>query len=312
MSVNLTKDFCVDELAMNRLEPPYPLIKDRLYEGQIIPFLGSGASLGKRHPGELPWVESQGEYLPTARELAEYLASKIQFPEGETPDLAKVAQYFGVVGGRLPLLQDLHSIFDHDYPVTSLHSFLAEIPVPLLIVTTNYDDLIERALEGHSYDVVVQTTEPALGDQLLWWPHGETDPVKVKPNKLDIDLKEVTVVYKIHGAVDRRDWTRGQYVITEDDYVEFLSRMTRKSAIPAIFAELFQIRHFLFLGYSLSDWNLRVVLNRMETDLRRRRDITSWAIQLNPSPLEQRLWQQRGVDVYDMMLEEFVTKLRVA
>jgi hypothetical protein len=66
-------------------------------------------------------VESQGEYLPTARELAEYLASKIQFPEGETPDLAKVAQYFGVVGGRLPLLQDLHSIFDHDYPITSLH-----------------------------------------------------------------------------------------------------------------------------------------------------------------------------------------------
>jgi hypothetical protein len=50
----------------------------------------------------------------------------------------------------------------------------------------------------------------------------------------------------------------------------------------------------------------------MERDLRRRGDITSWAIQLNPSPLEQRLWQQRGVDVYDMMLEEFVTKLRMA
>ena len=113
---------------MNRLEPPYPLIRDRLYEGQVIPFLGSGASLGKRHPGELPWVtlhpgelpwvEGQGEYLPTARELAEYLASKIQFPEGETPDLAKVAQYFGAVGGRRPLLQDLHSIFAHDYPLS--------------------------------------------------------------------------------------------------------------------------------------------------------------------------------------------------
>jgi hypothetical protein len=101
-------------------------------------------------------------------------------------------------------------------------------------------------------------------------------------------------------------------VITEDDYIEFLSRMTRKRAIPAIFAEPFQTRHFLFLGYSLGDWNLRVVLNRMERDLRRRRDITSWAIQLNPSPLEQRLWQRRGVDVYDMMLEEFVTKLRLA
>ena len=297
---------------MNRLEPPYPLIRDRLYEGQVIPFLGSGASLGKRHPGELPWVEGQGEYLPIARELAEYLASKTQFPEGETPDLAKVAQYFDVVGGRRPLLQGLHSIFGHDYPITSLHSFLAEMTNPLLIVTTNYDDLIERALEGHSYDVVIQTTEPALGDQLLWWPHGEAEPVKVNPNKLDIDRKEVTVVYKIHGAVDRRDRGRDQYVITEDDYIEFLSRMTRKRAIPAIFAEPFQTSHFLFLGYSLGDWNLRVVLNRMERDLRRHRDITSWAIQLNPSPLEQRLWQRRGVDVYDIMLEEFVTKLRLA
>jgi hypothetical protein len=194
----------------------------------------------------------------------------------------------------------------------STHSFLAEIPKSLLIVTTNYDDLIERAFEGHSYDVVVQTTELTLGDQLLWWPHGETQPVKVKPNRLDIDLKEVTVVYKIHGTVDRRDRARDQYMVTEDDYIEFLSRMTRKSAVPAIFAEPFQTRHFLFLGYSLSDWNLRVVLNRMERDLHRRGKITSWAIQLNPSPLEQRLWQQRGVDVYDMMLEEFVTKLRLA
>jgi hypothetical protein len=310
MYVNLAKDFYVDERAMNRLEPPYSLIKDRLYEGQVIPFLGSGASLGKRHPGKLPWVEGQGEHLPIARELAGYLASKAQFPEGETLDLAKVAQYFGVVGGRNPLLDDLHSIFDHDYPITSLHSFLAEIPKPLLIVTTNYDDLIERAFEGRRYDVVVQTTEREFGDQLLWWPHGETQPRRVNPNKLDIDLKEVTVVYKIHGAVDRRDRARDQYVITEDDYIKFLSRMTRNKAIPAIFAEPFQTRHFLFLGYSLGDWNLRVVLNGMERDLRQRGYITSWAIQLNPSLLEQRLWQQREVDMYNMMLEDFVTKLR--
>ena len=38
--------------------------------------------------------------------------------------------------------------------------------------------------------------------------------------------------------------------------------MTKNKAIPAIFAEPFQTRHFLFLGYGLNDWNLRVVLYR--------------------------------------------------
>lgn len=294
---------------MSQLEPPYPLIRDGLHHGKVIPFFGSGASLGKRNPKETPWTDRQAEYLPTATELATYLAKKTQFPQDEPPDLAKVAQYYNVVGGRSLLHQDLHHLFDRNYPITSLHTYLADVPTPLLIVTTNYDDLIERAFGDRAYDVVIHTTDPTLGDRLLWLRHGEMQPVEVSSNKLDIDLSAVTVIYKMHGAVDRRDPARGQYVITEDDYVEFLTRMTKRRAIPAIFAEPFQTRHFLFLGYGLRDWNLRVVLNRIEKDMGRRKDIKSWAIQYNPSPLEQRFWLERGVEVYDKTIEEFVTRL---
>ena len=110
----------------------------------------------------------------------------------------------------------------------------------------------------------------------------------------------------MHGAVDRREPSRDQYVITEDDYIDFLARMTKNKAIPAIFAEAFQTRHFLFLGYGLNDWNLRVVLNRIERDLRRPKGIKSWAIQYKPKPIEARFWQERGVEVYDQLLDEFV------
>ena len=113
----------------------------------------------------------------------------------------------------------------------------------------------------------------------------------------------------MHGSIDRRGSTRDQFLITEDDYVEFLSRMIRKSAIPAIFAEPFQQRHFLFLGYSLSDWNLRVVLNRIDRDPRRRRGIGSWAIRSQVTPLERRFWEGRGVSVYNMDIDSFVDKL---
>jgi hypothetical protein len=81
--------------------------------------------------------------------------------------------------------------------------------------------------------------------------------------------------------------------------------MTKNKAIPAIFAEAFQSRHFLFLGYSLRDWNLRVVLNRIQ-DSRRSSDITSWSIQHKPSLMERKFWQKRGVEVYDMTLDDFV------
>ena len=64
--------------------------------------------------------------------------------------------------GTGPLCKRLHELLDADYPVTPLHRFFAKLPSllkersyppavadpsrrRLLVVTTNYDDLIERA-----------------------------------------------------------------------------------------------------------------------------------------------------------------------
>jgi len=295
---------------MTALSPPYSLIKTKLWERRVIPFLGAGASLGVRLP-EMDWRPGAATFLPNGGELATHLAKQTEFPPDEYPDLAKVAQYYNVVGGRDALDGELHSIFNVDYPITPLHSFLAEVPGPLLIVTTNYDDLIERAfdLKGKPYDLVIHTTDPAIGDRLLWREHSLQTTHEIIPNKLDIDLDSVTVIYKMHGAVNRQDAKRDQYVITEDDYIDFLTRMTKNKAIPVIFAEPFQVRHFLFLGYGLRDWNLRVVLNRIEKDLRRQKGARSWAIQYNPSPLEQRFWQERGVEVYNKTLDDLVSEL---
>ena len=302
---------------MSQLLPPFPFILNKLNEGKVIPFLGAGASLGGRASGA-KWKKGDKNFLPLGSELAGYLADTTQFPAEEMPDLTKVAQYYDVVGGRQALNEELHGIFNCDYPLTPLHTFLASVPTPLLIVTTNYDDLIERALEeknrqlgdgARPYDVVIHTTDVSSGDLLLWWPYGATEPTRVTPNKLDVDLNERTVIYKMHGAVDRKEPERDSYVITEDDYIDFLARMTKNKAVPAVFAELFQRRHFLFLGYGLNDWNLRVVLNRIEKDLRRPKGITSWAIQYEPRLLEQRFWQERGVEVYDFLLDDFVQAL---
>ena len=292
---------------MAALKPPYPLILNGLRGGRVVPFLGSGASLAARGTART-WTRESAEHLPSAGELAKHLAAMSQFPEDSGIDLAAVAQYYGVVAGRTALRQELNAIFDGDFAFGPLHEFLASIPHPMLIVTTNYDDLLERAFQAQNrpFDIVVHTTDEDLGDRLLLLRHGETKPTPVNPNKLDLDLTATSVIYKMHGAVDRRKLGSHQFVVSEDDYIDFLARMTKRKAIPAMFAEPFETRHFLFLGYSLRDWNLRVVLNRLRHNLR---GITSWSVQFQPSPLEVRIWQDRGVEVYDMTLDDFVQQL---
>lgn len=294
----------------HQLAPPYRLIYESINQGLVIPFLGAGASL-YLGPKPAEGDNKSNVFIPTATELANFLARKSEFPEEEAIDLAKVAQYYSLIGGRDPLYRELHSIFNRDFPLSPLHTFLASINHPLLIITTNYDDLIERAFleQGRKFDVVVHTTDPSIGDRVIWMAYGSKSPVEISPNKLDIDLKNVTVIYKMHGAIDRQFPQRDQYVITEDDYIDFLVRMTKNKAIPAIFAEPFQSSHFLFLGYSLRDWNLRVILNRIQSELRRPSDVTSWGIQYKPSLMERKFWQKRGVEVYDLLLNEFVQEL---
>lgn len=300
------------------LEPPYGVIRNAFKTGRVIPFLGAGASFGSRipgtDPGKTPWQTAQQDFLPTAGELASCLADEANFPAGETKELTKVAQYYSAVVGRLPLDERLWDIFSFPQAPAPIHGFLAEAAAaaPLLIVTTNYDDLIERAFTaaGRPFGTVIHLAT-AVGAEILWTPPGG-NPEKLLSKDLDVDLSTVSVIYKIHGAIDRTAAKKeGQYVITEDDYIDFLTRMTKNTAIPNIFAEPFQKRPFLFLGYGLYDWNLRVVLNRIDKELRRPGDIKSWAIETQSKPLEKTLWSHRNVTVFDgLTLDAFVQKLR--
>jgi hypothetical protein len=304
---------------MQEERPPYTFIRDALERGRVIPFLGAGASLVGRPP-EGTWRKEDRAFLPRGAELAAHLANASQFP-GEPSDLLAVAQYCDEAVGRSALKRELYAIFGSaDFPLGSLHRYLATIEAPLVIVTTNYDDLIERALGKRPYHLVVHATDAEFGQQILWQRPGEPEAELVSPKNLDIDTSAETVVYKMHGTFFYRGQRRvdvgedevGQYVITEDDYVEFLTRLTKGKALPAGLAEAFEKRHFLFLGYSLKDWNLRVVLNRVQTKARELRDVRSWAIDEAPSSIEQAFWRRRGVRIYRQEIDAFVTDLQEA
>lgn len=298
---------------MNGLQPPYREIWNLLKTGQVIPFLGAGASLSGR--AEATWSEDRPTCLPSGRELGQYLAEQVNFPPDEsTADLAKVSQYFGVVIGRKGLRSRMHGIFAHDFPVAPIHELLAQVPAPLLIVTTNYDDLLECAFRarGCPFDLVVYPADnKEYAASVEYWKYGADRPEYVAPRKLRVDIAQTTVIFKMHGTVDRQNPDRDSFVVTEDDYAEFLVRMAKQTAIPAVFADPFRTRHFLFLGYGLFDWNFRVILSKIQSDLASAgEDLASWAITYRASQLEQELWRQRRVQIYDMAIQDFILNLR--
>ncbi len=305
-------------------EPPYGVIWNRLKAGKVVPFLGAGASFVGRSP-DARWDADKPAFLPSGIELAHFLADEAMFPStipSDRDDLAKVSSYYADISGRRTLRERLREVLNHDYQSGPLHEFLASLSPCLVIVVTNYDTLIEQAFRaaGKPYDLVIYPADPPKdkANTILWWQHGAPEPEFKAANELDIDLAGTNVIYKMHGTIVRETNEWDNFVITEEDYVEFLSRMTTNTAVPALFYEYFRERSFLFLGYSLRDWNLRVVLKNLSKYLSSSKRIAdedeevlpSWAIQRNPSELERKLWEKRNVNIFDVALDEFINKLR--
>lgn len=307
--------------------PPYGIIWNRLRLGKVVPFLGAGASLIGR-PVDMVggWSGAESGFLPTGRELAQFLAKESSYPSLETTDrddLGKVASYYADISGRRVLRERLRELLNREYQPGPLHQFLARVPTPQVIVVTNYDNLMEQAFQaaGKPYDLLVYPADRKdYANAILWWAHGREAPEFVSANELDqyIDLKKTSVIFKMHGTIGSTSAKWDNFVITEEDYVEFLSRMIANTAVPSLLFQYFRERSFLFLGYSLRDWNLRVVLKNLSKHLSSRildpgneteEMLPSWAIQSKPSELECKLWEKRKVEIYDQVLAEFVDQM---
>jgi hypothetical protein len=300
------------------------LVARQIMEGDVIPFLGAGANLVDRppdHPFEL------GRFLPSGRELAEVLAKKVAYPDETDMDLLRVSQYVDSAAGEKDLYKYLRALFNAAYPPSTLHRFLARVPARLreaevpyqLIATTNYDFALETAFDeaGEEYDVVWYEAKQNEWHGKFWHrePGSEPVPILDPTNYHALSLDKRTVIFKLHGAVDPEDEKRDSFVITEDDYIKYLSGDI-SSQIPAMLKARMEESHFLFLGYSMRDWNLRVILTRIWGA--RQLDSKSWAVQLRPGSeaqaiIEEQLWRDRG-DVTPLYspLRDYVAQLEAA
>ena len=311
-------------MAVKYQDSHYEVVVNALAEGRVVPLLGAGVNLCGR-PAGATWERRDPQFLPSGDELAGFLARYFKYPTSDARDLARVSQYGAVMQGLGPLYAELHEIFDADFAPSPLHKFLAELPRVLrekgcspdrhpLIVTTNYDDALETAFReaDEPFDLVSYVADGDDRGRFMHWPAGEAPRVIERPNEYAaVSTAKRTVILKIHGAVDRSvsgEWEGDSYVITEDHYIDYLTRTELTGLLPVTLARTLKRSHFLFLGYGMRDWNLRVILHRIWGD--QKLSYKSWAIQLAPEPIDCEFWQQRGVEIRNVGLDDYVDGLR--
>src|SRR5215470_372576 len=297
------------------------ILQHMVNEGNLVPFLGSRLTGKKADPldGQRP--------LPNADELAARLAKRFG-AKSIRPDLPVVAQYVYLTRGRPDLYKMMGQILTAEYDPGPVHQFLARFPRRLkklhadpqyqLIVTTNFDTALEQAFkkENEPYDLAVYMASGADKGKFVHFPYDgfpEAIPIPNAYGKFPIgDYGELerTLIVKIHGAVDRSSgdyrW-KENYVITEDHYIDYLSRSPIESLVPVQILDKLRDSHVLFLGYTVREWNLRVFLQR--TWRGEPLGARSWAIEPEPDALEKEFWAHSNVDLYAAGLPEYVRRL---
>jgi hypothetical protein len=292
------------------------IVGRRLGAGSVVPFLGAGANMCGRPP-DVHWPAQ--EYLPSSAELAEYLAEPYGYPEHDR-DLIRVSQWVDLVSSPRALLDELHGIFSRDYRPNELHRFLAGLPRSLreqgrqvcgqVVLTTNYDDVLERAFAEADEPVDVVTYEARRNEQRFVHvrPEGERVAIADAARYREFALEERSVILKIHGDVDRDDSEHDTFVITEDHYIDYLAGESVRALIPAYLMRRIRESDLLFLGYSMRDWNLRVILRQIWAE--QGFSTGGWSIQRRPSEIDRRFWARQGIEILDVPLEDWVAAMR--
>lgn len=169
------------------------------------------------------------------KELLRPLAIELKLNIDKETDLVSLAQYYvNENNSHSRLIERLIDETGTNREPTINHKLLAKLPISTYW-TTNYDNLIEKSLDG----------EGKLADK------------KFTKNHLSQTKKgRSAIVYKMHGDASVAD----QAIITKDHYESYPVHFA--PFVTALSGDLVS-KTFLFLGFSFTDPNLDYILSRI-------------------------------------------------
>ena len=246
-------------MAVKRLDDNgWEVLLQRIKDGKCTPILGTG-------------VYSEGPSLRT--EVAKKWANEHKYPLTDGSDLARVARFLSVEFADAEYaankyIEELKRVPPPDFSdQNDPYTILAKLPLPLYI-TTNYDDFLERSLKKQHREVrtdlcrwMKSIDEPSpLIDGF--------DPVVANPS-----------VFHLYGYTQSQQ----SLVLSEDDYFQFLINVSNdQDLIPKRVAKAITGTSLILLGYSLDDWDFRVLFHFLAAKLKNSTSKTHVAVQISP------------------------------
>jgi NAD-dependent SIR2 family protein deacetylase len=169
------------------------------------------------------------------KDLLRDIANELGLDIDKENDLVAIAQYHvNEKKNRGQINQKIIEQFTAEAKRTDVHTTLARLPIKIFW-TTNYDTLIEQALEENNKKI----------------------DIKIQISNLAYNVpKRDAMVYKMHGDIS----LPAEAVITKDDYEMY--NMTRQLFTTALQGDLVT-KTFLFIGFSFEDPNLSYILSRI-------------------------------------------------
>jgi hypothetical protein len=271
------------------------LIADAVRRQQCILFLGAGvhAPPPEGSPYEYPPEQRPPFGSGLSRELARSCGLGERFPKEDPANLQRVALFYEIARSRRQLVDAVRNAVQVDRQPSPMLRALAELGFPL-VITTNYDQLFENALAAVGKQPRVAVYTPNLEATTDY-----RDPSARSP-----------IVFKIHGDISRPD----TIVVTDEDYIQFVLRMSNKDPYDPVPLTLkFYLTGWttLFLGYSLLDYNLRLLFKTLRWKIDSANAPDMYSVDYHPDPLIFDVWdnQRRYVKFIAQDVWAFVPRL---
>jgi hypothetical protein len=215
---------------------------------------------------------------------------------------------------------------------STIHRFLANLPgflraagsfpaVPLWILTSNYDTLIEQALDevGEPFYLLYYlggTNPQGEGLFAVRDPNGSLRIIEQPNNVRWLANQDAHVVVKLSGGIVHGGGLPESVVIAPGHFERVAALMS--SALPAFLRSALLDRFLLFLGHSLTQPDVQELVKLSILGATEKEGIVkSWAVQLLPrDPDQLRSWEARlspvrslGLKVIDVDAEVFILGL---
>ena len=253
------------------------LVAEGVRREQCILFLGAGVHAPP--PSGSPFHYAPEERPPVGAALSRELAGgcdfAARFPNDDPGNLQRVALAYEIDSSRGRLVDAISSAVDVGRTPSPMLRALARLDFPL-VITTNYDGLFERALRDAGKQPRVAVYKP------------EFEPT----TDFDNESAQSPIVYKLHGDIAHME----SLVVTDEDYIQFVLRMSDKEPYDPVPLSL---KHFLkrwttlFVGYSLLDYNLRLLFKTLRWRIDPAKLPDTYSVDVQPDALILDVWQNQ-------------------